>query len=94
MYIEFDLEQHSPLPGLAQYRANTIISRALEDWSNRYQTPYKTKMVKNKKRVTFDSDDSYSLFALTWNSDQKYHALSKWRIVSDLNNKIEFNSVL
>lgn len=89
MYIEFDLESTgSPLPGLVQYRANVIISRALDDWSTRYQIPYRTKTVKYKKRVTFDLDDSYSLFAMTWNTERKFKALGKWRIVSDLNNKI------
>jgi len=95
MYIEFELAKPDALnPGLVSYRANNIIDQALEDWSDRYQIPYKTKREKYKKRVTFDSDDSYSLFAMTWNVDQKFHALSRWRIVSDLNNKIEFDSVL
>lgn len=89
MYIEFELAtSDDTLPGLVSYRANLIIDRALEDWSARYQIPYKTKTVKYKKRVTFDSDDSYSLFAMTWNTKRKFKALGKWRIVSDLNNKI------
>jgi hypothetical protein len=95
MYIEFELARPDDItPGLVSYRANNIIDQALEAWSEKYQTPYKTKREKYKKRVTFDSDESYSLFAMTWNVDQKFHALSRWRIVSDLNNKIEFDSVL
>lgn len=89
MYIEFDLATpDDPVPGLVAYRANFLIDRALEVWSARYQTACKTKMVKFKKRVTFDSDDSYSLFSMTWNTERKFSALGKWRIISDLNNKI------
>lgn len=89
MYIEFDLARPGePMPGLVSYRANNIIDQALEVWSERYQIAYKTKREKYKKRVTFDSDKSYSLFSMTWNSERKYYALSRWRIVSDLNNKI------
>lgn len=89
MYIEFDLAKaDSLLPGLVMYRANLIIDRELTLWSNRYQIPYRTKTVKYKKRVTFDSDESYSLFSMTWNTERKFRALGKWRIVSDLNNKI------
>lgn len=89
MYIEFELATlDKPLVGLVAYRAETIIDQALEVWGQRYQTAYKTKTVKYKKRVTFDSDDSYSLFSMTWNTERKFSALSKWRIISDLNNKI------
>jgi hypothetical protein len=88
MYIEFDLANTQMLPALVAYRADNIIDRALANWSKRYQTPYKTKRVKFKKRVTFDSDESYTMFAMTWNTERKYQALSRWRIVSDLNNKI------
>lgn len=89
MYIEFELAQRDQmLPALVAFRASNLISQALEDWSQCYQIPYKTKTVKYKKRVTFDSDESYSLFAVTWNPERKFRALGKWRIVSDLNNKI------
>jgi hypothetical protein len=87
MYIEFSLPIR---PGVAIY----VIADALKVWSQKYQIPYKSKIHKDFKRVTFDSDESYSLFAMTWNPDQTHPVLSRWRIVSDLNNKIEFNSVL
>lgn len=89
MYIEFDLANPDDvLVGLVAYRANNIIDQALEVWGKQYQTVYKTKRIKYKKRVTFDSDESYTLFAMTWNTERKSRALGKWRIVSDLNNKI------
>ena len=89
MYIEFELANPDDvLVGLVAYRADTLIDQALANWSELYQTAYKTKRVKYKKRVTFDSDESYTLFAMTWNTERKFRALGKWRIVSDLNNKI------
>lgn len=87
MYIEFSL-YHVTVVRPSSALANYLIDQALKAWSSRHQIPYKTKTVKYKKRVTFDSDDSYSLFAMTWNTDRKHAALDQWHIVSDLNNKI------
>jgi hypothetical protein len=85
MYIEFQLPEG---PGKTTSVANHIITQALHEWSDKYSIPYKVKNVKYFKRITFDDDAHYSLFAMTWNLDQKFHALKRWRIVSDLNNKI------
>ena len=85
MYIEFSLVGGSAF-------ANNWIDSALVEWSNKYHIFYSVKNVKEFKRVTFDQDEYYSLFAMSWNPDQKHPALSRWRIVSDLNNKIEFSS--
>ena len=86
MYIEFSLPTGAG--GQAAAHANMIINNHLVEWSQKYQIPYNTKIVKYKKRVTFDADESYSLFALTWNTEQKFYFLANWRIVSDLNNKV------
>lgn len=88
MYIEFSLSTSD----IAANNANHIINRALHEWSDRYNIPYNVKNIKYTKRVTFDDDAHYSLFAMTWNPDQQYRALSRWRIVSDLNNKTTFDS--
>jgi hypothetical protein len=90
MYIEFQLPNGAA--GQAAAHANHVLNYFLHEWSDRYNIPYNTKHHKHYKRITFDKDDHYSLFALTWNPDEKYHFLNKWRIVSDLNNKAEFNS--
>ena len=92
MYIEFSLPHGAA--GQAAIHANAIITRALHDWSDRYNIPYNVKNVKYFKRITFDDDALYPFFAMTWNPDRKYYALSRWRIVSDLNNKSTFDSVL
>jgi hypothetical protein len=57
MYIAFDLYDIQQLHNL-----NT----ALHAWSDRFDIPYNTKTVRNIKRVTFDQDDSYTLFAVSW----------------------------
>ena len=90
MYIEFSLPQGAA--GQAAMHASHIITRALHEWSDRYNIPYNVKNVKYFKRITFDDDAHYSLFAMTWNLDKRYHALGRWRIVSDLNNKTTFDS--
>jgi hypothetical protein len=82
MYIEFSLPKVSPI------YANNLIDLALCSWSTRYQILYNTKTIKYTKRVTFDHDESYSLFALTWNTAQEHYALGEWRIITDPNNKI------
>ena len=92
MYIEFSLPTGAG--GQAALHANRIITLALHEWSDRYNIPYNSKLHKYFKRVTFDDDAHYSLFAMTWNPDQRYYALGRWRIVSDLNNKSTFDSVL
>lgn len=92
MYIEFSLPNGSA--GQAAAHSNRIITMALHEWSTKYDIPFNTKTIKYIKRVTFENDEHYSFFAMTWNPDKKFHALGRWRIVSDLNNKKEFDSVL
>jgi hypothetical protein len=90
MYIEFSLPHGSA--GQAAAHASYIITQALHTWSDRYEIPYNVKNIKYFKRITFDDDAHYSLFAMTWDPDKKYYFLSRWRIVSDLNNKTTFDS--
>jgi len=92
VYIEFSLPNGSA--GQAAAHANRIITLALHEWAGKYNITFNSKTIKYTKRVTFDDDANYSLFAMTWNPDKKYHALGRWRIVSDLNNKTSFDSVL
>jgi hypothetical protein len=89
MYIEFQLGTANDASAA---QANMIINNALHEWSDRYEIPYNTKIIKYTKRITFDQDEHYSLFAMSWNPERKYPALGRWRIVSDLNNKTEFDS--
>jgi hypothetical protein len=92
MYIEFSLPYGAS--GQSAVHASHIITQTLHTWSDQYNIPYNVKNIKYFKRITFNDDAHYAFFALTWNPDKKFHALSKWRIVSDLNNKTAFDSVL
>ena len=91
MYIEFSLPNGSA--GQAAAHTNRQIIKALHEWSDRYNIPYNTKLHKYIRRVSFDDDAHYSLFAMTWNPENK-RFLSRWRIVSDLNNKSSFEDVV
>jgi hypothetical protein len=56
MYLAFDLDDiYAPR-----------LNAALHAWSDRFNIPYNVKIVRNIKRVTFDQDDSYTLFAVSW----------------------------
>lgn len=88
MYIEFRL------PSEQAGFSNMILNNALHEWSDKYDIPYNTKIVKFTKRITFDKDEHYSLFAMTWNRNQAWSVLDRWRIVSDLNNKSSFDDVV
>jgi hypothetical protein len=57
MYIEFSLP-------------SDFVRSKLSVWAVKYNIKYRTKVFKYTLRVTFDSDESYTLFALTWNPTQ------------------------
>ena len=91
MYIEFELRDPNKItmaPGQAAGNALHIIKKEMQAWSKRYGIPYREKSIKYQYRVTFDKDQTYSFWAMTWNVNQRYHATTRYRIVSDLNNKI------
>ena len=92
MYIEFSLPNGAA--GQAAAHSLLIIRKALVEWGLKYNIPYAEKTIKNSHRVTFDDDAHYAFFAMTWNSDRKFYALGRWRIVSDLNNKTSFDDVV
>ena len=91
MYIEFSLPRGAG--GMSANHADYRISQALRVWSEQYQIPYRSKHVKYFSRITFDDDAHYAFFVMTWNPTHKTN-LSKWRIVSDLNNKNTFDSAV
>ena len=89
MYIEFDLLPDVDLvPGHSARVALTLIQQEMRAWSERYGIDYREKTIKYKHRITFDQDQTYSFWAMTWNVERRYYATSRYRIVSDLNNKI------
>ena len=77
MYIEFQLLNDDP-----NYPVNYVsgvIYVHLMAWAEKYKIKYRTKAFKYTIRATFDSDEHYTLFAMTWNPDQfkclKYHLI-------------------
>jgi hypothetical protein len=70
MYIAFDL-QDIYLPRL---------NAALHAWSDRYSIPYNTKIFRSIKRVTFDQDDTYTFFSMTWD-----HARFPFDLIEPMN---------
>lgn len=90
MYIEFELQDPDYItmaPGQAARVALSTIIDEMNSWSNRYSIQFREKTIKYKYRVTFDQDETYSFWAMTWNPEQT-KILAQYRIVSDLNNKI------
>lgn len=65
MYIEFALPTGAG--GQAANYVNFLLNEELHEWSDRYNIPYNTKLVKYTKRITFDDEKTYAFFALTWN---------------------------
>lgn len=60
MYIVFDLSKSRLGKDIHS------INRALHVWSDCYNIPYNTKFHKLTKRITFDNEETYSFFAMTW----------------------------
>jgi len=81
MYIEFTLPNSSP--AIHDYDLN----RELDNWSRTHNIPYKAKIHKFKKRVTFEDPTTYSFFALTWApKDQGYqNYLLDYRLIEPMN---------
>ena len=75
MYIEFQL-------------SSDLVRNKLNAWAIKYNIKYRTKVFKYTLRVTFDSDESYTLFAMTWVPHPEYPEWTNYRLVTDLNNKI------
>jgi hypothetical protein len=57
MYVRFEIEYRSQL----EYLKNEIT-----DWAHKNNIRFQQKTVKNHHKLTFDNDQHYSSFALTW----------------------------
>ena len=86
MYIEFQLP--SGAGGQTASYALNMVQKKLSAWAVKYNIKYRQKIIKYTLRVTFDSDQSYTLFAMTWVTDPKHPSWTNYRLVTDLNNKI------
>jgi hypothetical protein len=85
MYIEFKLPVGTN--GTTPAHALDVIRDKLNNWAAKYEVEYKTKLYKYTLRVTFDSDDIYTLFGVTWVPCSRFPSWTNYRLISDLNNK-------
>ena len=74
MYIRFDLP-HDESYGYNLYQIQSQVS----DWATKQQIPYKEKTIKHAHRITFENDQHYTIFLMTWNSELEYQIIdTKW----------------
>lgn len=86
MYIEFRLPMGAG--GMTANYVVAVIRHDLTAWASKYNVEYRNKVFKYTLRVTFDSDELYILFAMTWQHNPKYPSWTSYRLIVDLNNKI------
>jgi hypothetical protein len=85
VYIEFKLPQGAG--GQAAIYVNSLLNRNLQSWSDRYGIPYSKKIHKYSVRVTFNDENHYPFFALTWAPDLNHGGsfLLNYRFVEPMN---------
>ena len=64
MHIEFRLP--TAVGGQSALYANTVLDRALTEWSIRYQCPFTKTLYHYRAHVELEREESYTVFALTW----------------------------
>jgi hypothetical protein len=74
MYLEFQLPKDGGYGAtLGAYKI------AIARWANKQGINYADKNIKYKYRVTFDRDEYYTVFTLTWDSPFEYKIIDiKW----------------
>ena len=74
MYIEFQLPKDGGYTAtLGAYKI------AVARWARKQEIKYVDKTIKFKYRITFDRDEHYTIFSLTWDSDFEYKLIdNKW----------------
>lgn len=65
MYIEFWLP--SGAGGMATGYAVSVIKQEIESWAQKYHVAYRTKVVKYTLRLSFNNQQDYVHFQLSWN---------------------------
>lgn len=64
MYLEWKLPE-----GVA-YTMRVWLHKEIQNWSEKYDIPYKTKTIKLTYRLILKSEEEYTFFALTWNPQE------------------------
>lgn len=91
MYIRFQLPLYSgdlaagtSIPDLG-YHWLVQLKNAIAAWAKQHNVRYSQKTIKGEHRVTFDSDEIYTLFSLTWmpkNEDLYFNTVLKYKSVT------------
>lgn len=68
---------------------DSVLQKALKDWSKQYQIQFRIKHHKWTTRVTFDNDNHYDFFRLSWrprheNSHVQAY-LTNYRLIEPMN---------
>jgi hypothetical protein len=72
MYLEFQLPNDGGYSAtLAAYKI------AISRWAIKQGINYVDKNIKYKYRVTFDRDEHYTIFTLTWNDQFEYKIIDR-----------------
>ena len=74
MYIEFTLPTGAG--GMSANYVHWEIRKNLQEWSEKYQIPFQSKVEKLKVKVTFEDERNYSVFSMTWNPTANH--LNSW----------------
>jgi len=73
VYIEFELPTNGYHSMLAAHKM------AVAAWAKKQEIKYVDKNIKFKYRVTFDQDEHYTIFTLTWDWPFEYRLIDiKW----------------
>ena len=82
MFLEFRL----PVK-LTDWAYHSLVT-AIYKWSqDQGDIPYRTKVVKYTLRLTFEDDQLYTLFVLSWQPLGSEKFWQDYRIITDLNNR-------
>lgn len=75
MYLQFSLDWPD--------NVCVVLMQELERWAQQYQAgTYRTKIWKKTLRVTFDNEQMYSAFVLSWNTN--HHDMFKYRMIEPM----------
>ncbi len=82
MYVEFRLTAPGDRSAVRAEIAMHMINRDLHAWSDKYNIPYNTKIHKLTKRVMFDDPETYSFFALTFETTS--YSSTRWSLIEPM----------
>ncbi len=77
MYIRFRLPQHGDY-----HRTLELIKQQVQSWAEQYSVRYTQKTIKYEHRVAFDHDETYTMWAMTWNPPEPWRRWLDYELVN------------